>query len=250
MTLQRNTSISISNRATDIMPYIQKERRTSLACLAAALMLLMLATPAHAQNGKRPKAAVKDSVALFRGFAVSVDVVGPVMMAVSDYGQYEAALHVNLRDKYFPVVELGYGRANHTNLSTQINYKTNAPFLRAGMDFNVLKNKHDIYRLYVGARYGFTSYKYDLSSPGVTDPVWGGNVAYEASGMKCTYHWLEAGLGVDVKIVGPFHLGWYLRYKQRIAANEGELGKSWYVPGYGKTGTTGLGALFNLSFDI
>ena len=127
------------------------------------------------------------------------------MMAVSDYGQYEAALHLNLRDRYFPVVEVGYGKADHTEENTQMSYKTSAPFFRAGMDFNVLKNKHDIYRLYVGARYAFTSYKYDLASPGVADPVWGGVTPYEVKGAKCNYHWLEAALGVDVKLVGPLH---------------------------------------------
>ncbi len=213
--------------------------------------MLSSATTTMAQRrDTKGKSAVKDSVALFRGFAVSVDVVGPVMKAVGDYGQYEAALHFNLRDKYFPVVEIGYGIADHTEETTKLSYKTKAPFFRIGADFNVLKNKHDIYRLYAGARYGFTSYKYDLSSPGVEDPTWGGTTEYEATDMKCNYHWLEAGIGVDVKIVGPFHLGWYVRYKQRLAANEGELGKSWYVPGYGKTGTTGFGALFNVSFDI
>ena len=172
------------------------------------------------------------------------------MMAVSDYGQYEAALHLNLRDRCFPVVEVGYGKADHKEENTQMTYKTSAPFFRAGVDFNVLKNKHDIYRLYVGARYAFTSYKYDLASPGVEDPVWGGVTPYEVKGAKCNYHWLEAAVGVDVKLVGPLHLGWSLRYKQKLTADEGKLGKSWYVPGFGKTGTTAFGALFNISLDI
>ncbi|KIP55069.1 hypothetical protein ST42_10885 [Prevotella pectinovora] len=217
------------------------------------MLLLVMAIPANAQKrnaAAKKNVAERDTVALFRGFSVSVDAVGPVMMAVSDYGQYEAALHLNLRDRYFPVVEVGYGKADHTEENTQMSYKTSAPFFRAGMDFNVLKNKHDIYRLYVGARYAFTSYKYDLASPGVEDPVWGGVTPYEVKGAKCNYHWLEAALGVDVKLVGPLHLGWSLRYKQKLTADEGKLGKSWYVPGFGKTGTTAFGALFNISLDI
>ncbi len=233
MTHQRVTSISISRLAISI------------------LLLLLAVMPANAQRSKgKGSVAVADSVPLMRGFSVSVDLVGPVMMAVSDYGQYEAALHLNLKDKYFPVFELGYGKADHTEETTQMTYKTSAPFFKIGVDFNVLKNKHDIYRLLVGARYGFTSYKYDLSSPGVEDPVWGETTPYEAYGMKCSYHWLEVGAGVDVKLVGPVHLGWSVRYKQRLSANEGTLGKSWYVPGYGETGTTAFGALFNVSIDI
>lgn len=223
----------------------------SISRLAVSLLLCILAViPADAQNRRKNTEVKKDTVALFRGFSVSADLVGPVMMAVGDYGQYEAALHLNLKDKYFPVFELGYGRADHTEETTQLSYKTSAPYFRIGADFNVLKNKHDIYRLFVGVRYAFTSFKYDLSSPGVNDPVWGGVTPYEATGVKCNYHWLEAGLGVDVKLAGPLHLGWSLRYKQRLSADEGTLGKAWYVPGFGETGTSAFGALFNVAIDI
>ena len=223
----------------------------SISRLAVSLLLCILAViPADAQNRRKDTEVKKDTVALFRGFSVSADLVGPVMMAVGDYGQYEAALHLNLKDKYFPVFELGYGRADHTEETTQLSYKTSAPYFRIGADFNVLKNKHDIYRLFVGVRYAFTSFKYDLSSPGVNDPVWGGVTPYEATDVKCNYHWLEAGLGVDVKLAGPLHLGWILRYKQRLSADEGTLGKAWYVPGFGETGTSAFGALFNVAIDI
>lgn len=223
----------------------------SISRLAVSLLLCILAViPADAQNRRKDTEVKKDTVALFRGFSVSADLVGPVMMAVGDYGQYEAALHLNLKDKYFPVFELGYGRADHTEETTQLSYKTSAPYFRIGADFNVLKNKHDIYRLFVGVRYAFTSFKYDLSSPGVNDPVWGGVTPYEATDVKCNYHWLEVGLGVDVKLAGPLHLGWSLRYKQRLSADEGTLGKAWYVPGFGETGTSAFGALFNVAIDI
>ena len=223
----------------------------SISRLAVSLLLCILAViPADAQNRRKDTEVKKDTVALFRGFSVSADLVGPVMMAVDDYGQYEAALHLNLKDKYFPVFELGYGRADHTEETTQLSYKTSAPYFRIGADFNVLKNKHDIYRLFVGVRYAFTSFKYDLSSPGVNDPVWGGVTPYEATDVKCNNHWLEAGLGVDVKLAGPLHLGWSLRYKQRLSADEGTLGKAWYVPGFGETGTSAFGALFNVAIDI
>lgn len=223
----------------------------SISRLAVSLLLCILAViPADAQNRRKDTEVKKDTVALFRGFSVSADLVGPVMMAVGDYGQYEAALHLNLKDKYFPVFELGYGRADHTEETTQLSYKTSAPYFRIGADFNVLKNKHDIYRLFVGVRYAFTSFKYDLSSPGVNDPVWGGVTPYEATDVKCNYHWLEARLGVDVKLAGPLHLGWSLRYKQRLSADEGTLGKAWYVPGFGETGTSAFGALFNVAIDI
>ena len=55
----------------------------------------------------------RDTVPFFRGFAVSADLVGLAQMQLSDHGQYEAALRVNLHDQYFPILEVGVGRANH-----------------------------------------------------------------------------------------------------------------------------------------
>ncbi len=217
-----------------------------ISSIAISLMLL-LASTANAQEKNVEK---KDSVPLLRGFAVSVDLVGPAQMFLGDYGQYEAALRINLRDKYFPVFELGLGKADHDNDVTKISYKTSAPYAKIGIDFNLLKNKHDIYRLYAGARYAFTSFKYDLSHPDITDPVWGSTAVYSAKGVKCNYHWIEAVIGVDAKIWGSLHLGWSVRYKSRIAYDDGELGNSWYVPGFGKTGGSNIGGTFNVSIDI
>ena len=94
----------------------------------SALMLLMPAQATHAQgsSGKKIAATNKDTIPLLRNVAVSADLVGPIQLMVSDYGQYEAALRVNLKDKYFPVVEIGIGKADGTDESTQINYKTTA----------------------------------------------------------------------------------------------------------------------------
>ncbi len=72
--------------------------------IAISLLLLAVATPLAAQERKGIAKQEADTVALFRGIAVSADLVGLVQLAVSDYGQYEAALRINLKDKYLPVV--------------------------------------------------------------------------------------------------------------------------------------------------
>ena len=229
MTLQRNISAYISSTAI------------SLLMLAAAL-------PAAAQ--RKDTVQKNDSVPLFNGITVAADLAGPVQMAVGDYGQYEASLRVNLKDRYFPVLELGVGRTDYTDDVTQTSYKTSAPFGRIGMDFNLLKDKHDIYKLYAGVRYAFTSFKYDLSHPGVSDPVWGDKAPYGAKDVDCSYHWLEFGIGADAKIWGPVHMGWSLRYRKRASYDDGRLGKSWYVPGYGKSDGSAIGVLFNIAVEI
>lgn len=218
--------------------------------IAISLLLLAVATPSVAQERKDIAKQEADTVALFRGIAVSADLVGLVQLAVSDYGQYEAALRINLKDKYFPVVELGYGKADANDITTSMTFKTKAPYGRVGLDFNLLRNKHDIYRAYAGFRYGCTFYKFDVEGEGIKDPVWGDDVPFSVTGVKANYHWIEGVFGVDAKIAGPLRLGWSVRYRSRIAHDDGTLGNTWYVPGYGKKGGTRLGGTFNIIFEI
>lgn len=230
------------------MPIRHISTYTSRATLVSLLLLVALDT--WAQGEKKNMVAEKDTISFFRGVAVSVDLVGPVQRAVSDYGQYEAAVRVNLRDKYFPVVELGYGDADADDPSTRLTYKTSAPYGKIGMDFNLMKNKHDIYRVYAGFRYAYTSFKYDITSPDITDPVWGGVAPYGVEDEKGSYHWLEGVAGVDAKIWGPVRVGWSVRYRRRLLHSEGTMGNVWYVPGYGKQGQSRLGGTFNIIFEF
>ena len=230
---------------------------------AISLVALVCATAANAQgnmpkqNGGKTmtgKAAklddITDTIPLLRGVAVSVDAVGLAQKAFSDYGQYEASLRINLKDKYFPVVELGYGSADANDPTTNLSYKTSAPYGRIGVDFNIAKNKHDDYRIYAGLRYAMTYYKFDVIGHGVKDPVWGDDVKYEAHDVKANYHWLEGVFGVDAKIAGPLRLGWSVRYRRRVASGNGDIGNTWYVPGYGKQGSSRIGGSFNIIFEL
>ena len=154
---------------------------------------------------------------LLNGFSVSVNVAGPVILALSDYGEYEAAARLNLHDQYFPVVEVGYGAAEHDDEVTGIYYKTQAPYFRIGCDLNLLKNKHSPNRLYAGLRYAFTTYKVDISRHTFEDPVWQWPTGFSISGESCNQHWAEVVFGLQSRIVGPLHLGWSVRYKLRLA---------------------------------
>ncbi len=218
---------------------------------AAISTLLALGALSASAQGLKQQTEHPDTTRFFRGLQVMADVVGPIQLAVSDYGQYEAALRINFKDKYFLVFELGYGTANHEDDPvTHVVYKTSAPYGKVGMDFNIMKNKHDIYRVYIGARYAFTTFKYDVASPVLTDPVWKDPAAIQLNNVSASYHWAELLFAVDAKIWGPLHLGWSVRYRRRLAHNDGESGNVWYVPGFGKTGNSRLGGTFNIIINL
>lgn len=221
--------------------------------LKSAISLLLLTATQHAMAASHKQSnteAKHDSIPLLRGIAVSADIVGLVQRMVSDYGQYEAALRVNLKDKWFPVAELGLGTADADDPTTKLCYKTSAPYGKLGLDFNIAKNKHDDYRIYAGVRYAMTYYKFDVSSHDINDPIWGDPANYEAKGVKANCHWAELVFGVDAKIVKPLRLGWSFRYRRRLMHDDGNIGNTWYVPGYGRQGSTRLAGTFNVIFEL
>ena len=222
---------------------------TCISRLAVSLLLLTLASSAQAQA--KVFSLEKDSIPFFRGFAVSFDLVGPAMLALTDRGEYEGALRVNLHDQWFPIFEMGLGRANHENDEvTGITYKTTAPYFRIGMDWNVLKKKHGPNRMYAGFRYAFTSFNVDIIRENLPDPVWLSQTGFGIKDLSCVMHWAEIVFGIDAKIMGPLHLGWSVRYKRPLYHKNGDIGNIWYVPGFGTGSDDQLAANFNVIIDI
>ena len=222
---------------------------TFISRLSVSLLLGLMALPSQAQL--KMFRMEQDSVAFFRGFAVSFDLIGPAMLMLSDHGEYEGALRINLHDQWFPIFEAGIGRANHENDEvTEITYKTTAPYFRIGMDWNILNKKHGPNRMYAGFRYAFTSFKVDIIRENLPDPVWQSLSGFGIQDLSCSMHWLEVVFGIDAKIMGPLHLGWSVRYKRPLYHKNGDIGNIWYVPGFGTGSDDQLAANFNVIIDI
>ncbi len=231
---------------------IPKPRISSyISRLAASLLLLAMSMGNTQAQVTKMFTMEKDSIPLFCGFSLSFDLVGPAMMAMSDRGEYEGALRINLHDQWFPIFELGLGRANHEDDEvTHLTYKTTAPYFRIGMDWNILRKKHQDNRMYAGFRYAFTTYKVDILRKNMEDPTWKTMNDFGVEGMSCNMHWAEIVLGIDAKIFGPLHLGWTVRYKRRLVHSDGSLGATWYVPGFGINDKDTFAANFNVIIDI
>lgn len=190
----------------------------------------------------------KDTVPLLCGVQVSYNLAGTVMKMASDYGEYEGAVKVSLKNKFFPTFEMGYGMSEHDRDEiTTIHAKSSAPYFRLGCDYNIAKNKQDIYRILLGVRYAFSKFDFEVDAE-PTDPVWGNKTSYSIK-ENCNYHWTEVLFGVDAKIWGPLHLGWSIRYKLKLSSKEGSSGDLWYIPGFGKQGNS-IGGTFNVGLEL
>lgn len=230
--------------------------------IVLTLILLLLTLRLVAQDGANtlepPKpqkyvAVIEEAPRLpfFQGFTVSFDLFGVGQYLLSDYGTLEGALRLNLKNTFFPIVEAGYAICDSEDGNTSIRYKTQAPYLRAGIDINMLRNKFQDNRLYLGARYGISRYNFDIISPPLTDPIWGEAEASNVTDIATTSHWFEIVAGVEVQLWRNIHMGWSIRYKKDIHSTHNRYASPYYIPGYGTTThSSAWGFTYNLIFDL
>ena len=252
------------------------ERKT-LRYSISLLLCLLIALPGHTQTGtptdnrpvarKQEKKEDKDAPVypLFNGVDLSVDLWGPgAYLLGSDNLSMEVSADVNLKQRFFPTIEVGYGRSDAWS-EDGIHYKTGAPYARIGMDYNFFYKKQHGHMLLVGLRYAMSSFSYDVESlsiddpvygggvgnPNITDDIWGGTMpAFSHAGMKGSMHWLEVCAGIRAHIWKGFYMGWGLRYKFRISASTGQYGDPAYVPGFGNYGSSTLGVVYTVTYKL
>ena len=211
--------------------------------LLLLLTCLICALP-HAQEKPEGKAP------LLSGVAVGADVVGFAMKAMgAKFANMEVSARINLRDKYFPVAELGIGDCHREGAETGNTFSATAPYMRFGIDYNFNK-KHNGNHLFGIFRYGFSSYKYDIGNAVFTDPVYGTTEALQLDGQKATGQWIEFGFGVETKLWRFVRLGWSIRYKKRISLKCPDEGEPYFIPGFGKNDDNCFGGTVNLVFDV
>ena len=188
---------------------------------------------------------------LLQGVAVGADLVGWVMKAAgADWAMMEVLARVNLKDKYFPIFELGLGEANHSGNDQDYQYNVRAPYFRVGMDYNINK-KHNGNRMFFGLRYGFSFFNYDLTSPTpLTDPVWKESRPFDYESLHGAAHWGEIVFGLEMRLWKMIRLGWDARIKFRFTQKTDEVGPPWLIPGYGKNDTSGWGGTFKVLVEL
>ena len=218
-------------------------------------MLLTTPLKANAQEVADKKEQKESfwSMFAFKGIGFSADLFGCAASLINDRISTEVAMEANFGNRLYPIVEVGYAWCNTTDLATGIKYRANAPYYRAGFNYNFFTKKekpnpkHYIYGL---IRLGWSNFKYDVTTPPITDPVWGGTVALDLKDVNGACLWGEIGAGIMVNIAKGFHMGWSVRYKVRFTEKVGENSRMWYIPGYGTNKTFVFGGTYSLIYDI
>lgn len=224
-------------------------------CIVAALLLA--ATPARAQ---RDSVVVRErhhnpnyERPVFRGFSAHLDLLTPCLNLV--YGQvYGGEVHadINLMNRLFPTVEVGYGDAGRT-LSSTNHYHASSTYVRVGLNYGLLKpfNKRGEHRSldcypYIGVRYAMSFASYSITGITATSDYWGSHT--EASyGQPFAYiGWIEILAGVRMNLYRGLTMGWSFRFRTGVHTTAPDKAYIWYAPGYGKTD----GSAFTFNYTI
>ncbi|MBR4644744.1 MAG: hypothetical protein IKO73_06290 [Bacteroidaceae bacterium] len=212
------------------------------------LMLISLASVAWGQS--RKKDAPKEKAPLLSGVGVGVDLCGLAMKGVgARFANMEICGRVGLKEKFFPIFEIGIGDCTRYGGETTNIFSTRAPYWRVGMDYNVNK-KVNGNRFLVGVRYGFTTFNYDFYSPDFVDPVYGTEMPLTLEGQKGNYQWLELCVGFETRLWNIVRLGYNIRYKTQTTQSCSALGTPYFVPGFGKNDSNTFGGSVYLTFDV
>lgn len=196
------------------------------------LLLLPFALLSYARvKGEKEK---NDSIPLYQGVSVKLDIAVPIIEAARSAGKtqdYEMAINVRLKNRFYPTLELGYALAECRADGAQ--HKGQGGFARLGMDLAIVKKGETEDNFLIGLRFGGAYQNYDLTNVQVQTNYWQSNPIdfYDQNRFDC---WGEIVAGCQVYLWKGLHMGWYGRVKLLFTNNAAEGNVlPYYVPGLG-----------------
>jgi len=180
-----------------------------------------------------------------------------------NYKGFEIVADYRLTKKIYVAAEIG--NDNMTVDDDMINFTTKGTYIQAGFDYNTYENWLDMENMiFVGVRYGFSSFSQNLNSYRVNqnsnvqntatssnyfdDVVFYPNQEY--GGLSA--HWVEVLGGIKAELFDNLFLGFTVRLKSLVANKKPEGFDNLYIPGFNRTyaGNFGVGFNYSLSYFI
>ncbi len=217
------------------------------------LTLCLIGTTINAQDKNKDSIEVKHS--RWSGVTLQVDVASIVGSALSNGETYslEGAAQLNIKNSYYPIVEMGIAGANKTT-TEDINFKTNGLFGRVGVDINMRKKRPTSKKsnniVSTGVRLGMTNFAYTINNVLITDDYWGNKQLLTFNDQQASKIWYELVVGIKVEVFKNAYMGWTVRNKHLISKDKAGEVSPWYVPGYGinKASLWGINYIVGYSF--
>lgn len=182
---------------------------------------------------------------------IGVNIWDPIMRVFGqEYGLFDVWAELSLYNRIKPIIEFGLGNASYTPEDGNYTYKSaTAPYFKIGANYNILYKKKKVYQFYFGARYGFSSFSYELTNITIDNPYWNEYFSTSIPPQDATVSFGELVMGLKVKIFNQLSLGWTFKYHTIISESDYKYGRAWYIPGYGTRNSSFTGG-FNVMYTI
>lgn len=186
-------------------------------------------------------AAVSVGVNMFDGMARLVG---------QQYGIGGVWAELSIHNWFKPMVEFGLGSADYTPKNESYRYVSpTAPYFKLGLNYNFLYNSTPDYSVYVGLRYGLSSFSYRVDDVTNREGYWNESVSLTVPSQKALAGYFEFLFGLRVQMWRNFSLGWEVKGHSVLHQGKHSMGDPWYIPGYGTKSSIFSGAI-SLSYTL
>lgn len=160
------------------------------------------------------------------------------------YGLASIWGEVSIHNWFKPMVEFGFGNADYIPKQENYHYKSGiAPYFKFGLNYNFLYNSDPRYQVYLGLRYGISSFSYEVTDVTVNQGYWQENETFDIPKQNATVGYFEFLVGLRVMLGANICAGWELKVHSKANHSKCEYGDPWYIPGYGTSGSLFTGSL-------
>lgn len=168
----------------------------------------------------------------------------------ADYGIGSVWARLSLHNRYFVAAEVGLSTASDRPDEMNYNYHSPlSPFFKVGFDYNFFYNSNPDYQIYGSFRYGLSPERFYLTDVEINNGYWGLTEHVDFPRQTSWNGFIQIGVGIHVKVVGPFAIGWGVKYQRVIHHTKDAMGQPWVVGGMGKR-TSELGISLSLIYTI
>lgn len=188
---------------------------------------------------------------LVNSASVSVNLWDPIMRVFGQkYGLVEFSGEFNMHNRYIPVLDIGFGKADNTPDGNNYHYRSPlAPYFRIGINYNFLYNSSPDYMAMAGLRYGFSPFSFSVNGTDTNSPYWQESDILQIPSQNVTVGYFAILFNLRVRISGPIYLGWSFSYHSILHESKTPYGKPWYIPGYG-TRKSPISGAFSVTYTL
>ncbi|HEX8268556.1 MAG TPA: DUF6048 family protein [Flavobacterium sp.] len=172
-----------------------------------------------------------------------------------NYKGLEIVGDYRLTKKYYLAGEIG--NEDKTTADRRLNFTTTGTYFKVGFDYNTYENWLDMENMiYVGLRYGVSSFSQRLNSYDIYNPYplfdeAPTNISgQEYKGLTAT--WAEVVVGMKAEIFDNLYAGFSFRLNRLVSNKQPENFENLYIPGFHRTydGPFGVGFNYTVSYFL